>query len=136
MEKEEFTYEEIDENVIYYVDKYIKRMISNTKISYLRKDKCSSLPDSNLIYLMEAGYTFPYYDEKIFMMENTTYLIGGREVIIEDNRIAECLDKLSECEREVLLKSVVLKIPLDEIADTYNVSVRMIKYYKKEHWKK
>lgn len=41
MEKEEFTYEEIDENVIYYVDKYIKRMISNTKISYLRKDKCS-----------------------------------------------------------------------------------------------
>lgn len=100
MEKEEFTYEEIDENVIYYVDKYIKRMISNTKISYLRKDKCSSLPDSNLIYLMEAGYTFPYYDEKIFMMENTTYLIGGREVIIEDNRIAECLDKLSECERK------------------------------------
>ena len=35
MRKEEFANEEINENVILYVDKYIKLMISNTKISFI-----------------------------------------------------------------------------------------------------
>ncbi len=131
MKKEEFANDEINENVILYVDKYIKLMISNTKISYLRKDKYSNLPDCDLIYLNDINYLLPYYDEEILMIEDTTYLIGKTEIIIKDSRVAECLNMLTEREREVLLKSVVLKTLLDEMANDYNVSVRMIKYYKK-----
>lgn len=59
MKKEEFANDEINENVILYVDKYIKLMISNTKISYLRKDKYSNLPDCDLIYLNDINYLLP-----------------------------------------------------------------------------
>lgn len=131
MRKEEFANEEINENVILYVDKYIKLMISNTKISFIRKDKGSDLPDFDLTYLNDAKCIFPYYDEEILGFEDTTYLIGKSEIIIKDSRVSECLDKLTEREREVLLKNIVLKTPLDEIADDYNVSVRMVKHYKK-----
>lgn len=136
MKKEEFANEEINENVILYVDKYIKLMISNTKISYLRRDKCSDLPDCDLIYLNDTKCIFPYYDEEIMGFEDTTYLIGESEIIIKDSRVSECLDKLTEREREVLLKNIVLKTPLDEIADDYNVSVRMVKHYKKRAMEK
>ena len=84
-----------------------------------------------MIYLNDINYLLPYYDEEILMIEDTTYLIGKTEIIIKDSRVAECLNMLTEREREVLLKSVVLKTPLDEMANDYIVSVRMIKYYKK-----
>ena len=84
MRKEEFANEEINENVILYVDKYIKLMISNTKISFLRKDKRSDLPDCDLIYLNDAKCIFQYDDEEILGFEDTTYLIGESEIIIKD----------------------------------------------------
>ena len=136
MRKEEFANEEINENFILYVDKYIKLMISNTKISFIRKDKGSDLPDCDLIYLNDAKCIFPYYDEEILGFEDTTYLIGKSKIIIKGSRVSECLDKLTEREREVLLKNIVLKTPLDEIADDYNVSVRMVKHYKKREIEK
>ena len=64
--------------------KYIKLMISNTKISFPRKDKRSDLPDCDLIYLNDAKCIFQYDDEEILGFEDTTYLIGESEIIIKD----------------------------------------------------
>ena len=83
MRKEEFANEEINENVILYVDKYIKLMISNTKISFIRKDKGSDLPDCDLIYLNDAKCIFPYYDEEILGFEDTTYLMGKAKLLLK-----------------------------------------------------
>ena len=59
-------------------------MISNTKISFLRKDKRSDLPDCDLIYLNDAKCIFQYDDEEILGFEDTTYLIGESEINIKD----------------------------------------------------
>ena len=59
-------------------------MISNTKISFPRKDKRSDLPDCDLIYLNDAKCIFQYDDEEILGFEDTTYLIGESEIIIRD----------------------------------------------------
>ena len=53
-------------------------MISNTKISFLRKDKRSDLPDCDLIYLNDAKCIFQYDDEEILgfeKLENKKYFL-------------------------------------------------------------
>ena len=45
--------------------------------------------------------------------------------------MAECLNKLTDRERDVILRNVVLKTPLKKIAFDIGVSERMVKYYKK-----
>lgn len=59
------------------------------------------------------------------------YAVESTEIIIENSRMAECLNKLTDRERDAILRNVVLKTPLQKIAFDIGVSERMVKYYKK-----
>ena len=59
------------------------------------------------------------------------YVVEDTEITIKNSNVSECLNKLSNREREVILRNIVLNTPLKKIAFDIGVSERMVKYYKK-----
>ena len=131
MRKNEFELGEITEDVIIYVDKYIKLLMSNVKYSFLEKYNAEQKLICNYIQIKENDIRFSYQDAGIEKILSDIYVVESTEIIIKNSRMAECLNKLTYREREVILRNVVLKTPLKKIAFDIGVSERMVKYYKK-----
>ena len=62
MRKNEFEYAEITEDVIIYVDKYIKLLMSNVKYSFLEKYNAEQKLICNYIQIKENDIRFSYQD--------------------------------------------------------------------------
>ena len=54
------------------------------------------------------------------------------EITVNDDALSDCLNNLSNREREIVLRNVVLRTPLKEIAAGMGLSERMAKYCKKK----
>ena len=131
MRKNEFELGEITDDVIIYVDKYIKLLMSNVKYSFLEKFNAEQKLICNYIQIKENDIRFSYQDAGIEKILSDIYVVESTEIIIKNSRMAECLNNLTYREREVILRNVVLKTPLKKIAFDIGVSERMVKYYKK-----
>ena len=131
MRKNEFELGEITDDVIIYVDKYIKLLMSNVKYSFLEKYNAEQKLICNYIQIKENDIRFSYQDAGIEKILSDIYVVESTEIIIKNSRMAECLNNLTYREREVILRNVVLKTPLKKIAFDIGVSERMVKYYKK-----
>ena len=131
MRKNEFEFGEITDDVIVYVDKYIKLLMSNVKYSFLEKFNAEQKLICNYIQIKENDIRFSYQDAGIEKILSDIYVVESTEIIIKNSRMAECLNNLTYREREVILRNVVLKTPLKKIAFDIGVSERMVKYYKK-----
>ena len=131
MRKNEFELGEITDDVIIYVDKYIKLLMSNVKYSFLEKFNAEQKLICNYIQIKENDIRFSYQDAGIEKILSDIYVVESTEIIIKNSRMTECLNKLTDRERDVILRNVVLKTPLKKIAFDIGVSERMVKYYKK-----
>lgn len=131
MRKNEFELGEITDDVIIYVDKYIKLLMSNVKYSFLEKYNAEQKLICNYIQIKENDIRFSYQDAGIEKILSDIYVVESTEIIIKNSRMTECLNKLTDRERDVILRNVVLKTPLKKIAFDIGVSERMVKYYKK-----
>lgn len=65
MRKNEFEYAEITEDVIIYVDKYIKLLMSNVKYSFPEKYHAEQKLICNYIQIKENDIRFSYQDAGI-----------------------------------------------------------------------
>ena len=131
MREIKFELGEITDDVIIYVDKYIKLLMSNVKYSFLEKYNAEQKLICNYIQIKENDIRFSYQDAGIEKILSDIYVVESTEIIIKNSRMAECLNNLTYREREVILRNVVLKTPLKKIAFDIGVSERMVKYYKK-----
>lgn len=131
MREIKFELGEITDDVIIYVDKYIKLLMSNVKYSFLEKFNAEQKLICNYIQIKENDIRFSYQDAGIEKILSDIYVVESTEIIIKNSRMAECLNNLTYREREVILRNVVLKTPLKKIAFDIGVSERMVKYYKK-----
>lgn len=131
MGKNEFELGEITDDVIIYVDKYIKLLMSNIKYSFLEKYNSERKIICSYIQIKENDLRFSYQDAGIEKILSDIYVVEDTEITIKNSNVSECLDKLSNREREVILRNIVLNTPLKKIAFDIGVSERMVKYYKK-----
>lgn len=131
MREIKFELGEITDDVIIYVDKYIKLLMSNVKYSFLEKYNAEQKLICNYIQIKENDIRLSYQDAGIEKILSDIYVVESTEIIIKNSRMAECLNNLTYREREVILRNVVLKTPLKKIAFDIGVSERMVKYYKK-----
>lgn len=131
MREIKFELGEITDDVIIYVDKYIKLLMSNVKYSFLEKFNAEQKLICNYIQIKENDIRFSYQDAGVEKILSDIYVVESTEIIIKNSRMAECLNKLTDRERDVILRNVVLKTPLKKIAFDIGVSERMVKYYKK-----
>ena len=132
MGKEIFSFEEVNDAVIVYVDKYLKLLMSNVKYSFLEKYNNSERPIYNCVYLKENDIRFSYCDQKIEKILCNTFSVEDMEITVNDDALSDCLNNLSNREREIVLRNVVLRTPLKEIAADMGLSERMVKYCKKK----
>ena len=131
MREIKFKLGEITDDVIIYVDKYIKLLMSNVKYSFLEKFNAEQKLICNYIQIKENDIRCSYQDAGIEKILSDIYVVESTEIIIKNSRMAECLNNLTYREREVILRNVVLKTTLKKIAFDIGVSERMVKYYKK-----
>ena len=118
MREIKFELGEITDDVIIYVDKYIKLLMSNVKYSFLEKYNAEQKLICNYIQIKENDIRFSYQDAGIEKILSDIYVVESTEIIIKNSRMAECLNKLTDRERDVILRNI-------------GVSERMVKYYKK-----
>lgn len=131
MGKEKFGFDEVNADVIVYVDRYLKLLMSNVKYSFLEKYNSVDRPIYNCVYLKENDIRFSYCDQKIEKILYNTYTVEDAEITVNNDTLSDCLNSLSDREREIVLRSIVLRTPLKDIAADIGISERMVKYCKK-----
>ena len=126
MKNGEYTAEDIDEKVLRYVDAYIKQTLKYTKVDYIKElsneRKYTSLlkkRNDGLLTSIEAESDRYIYAE----IRVDDYIIE-----FESEMMFREIMRLTEKQREVLLKNVVLGIPMAEIAR--QMGIRENKVYK------
>ena len=88
MRRNEFEFAEITEDVIIYVDKYIKLLMSNVKYSFLEKYNAEQKLICNYIHIKENDIRFSYQDAGVEKILSDIYVVESTEVIIKNSRIS------------------------------------------------
>ena len=120
--KTDFSLENITSELLDYVDKYLKTVISNTKrryygIVFVELDK----------YAEDLHYDDPGLEKALCQLID----VQGIKIPVLNPELADALRSLTETQRLVLLKNVALKIPLKQIALELGVSIGMVEKHKK-----
>ncbi len=126
MKNRKYTTQDIDEKILRYFDAYIKQTLKYTKIDYIKKQSQSREYADLLKKREEKMYSADKaeYDRYIFGEIRLDEYIIEFESEVVFNQIMLLTDK----QREVLLKNVVLGIPIEEIAG--QMGIRENKVYK------
>lgn len=98
----------------------------------MEKYNDSERPIYNCVYLKENDIRFSYCDQKIEKILCNTFSVEDTEIDFNNDELSDCLDSLSNREREIVLRNVVLRTPLKKIAADMSISERMVKYCKKK----
>lgn len=56
--------------------------------------------------------------------------VKGVKIPVFNTKLSEALNELTETQRTILLQNVILKIPLNQIADELGISTRMTEKHK------
>ena len=128
--KTDFSLEDISEELLDYVDKYLKTVISNAKRRYYRKTKRPR--KYGILFLHPDKYAEDlHYDEPGFEQALCQLIdVQGVKIPILNPELADTLRSLTETQRLVLLKNVVLKIPMKQIALELGISIGMVEKHK------
>lgn len=123
-----FSLGDIHENIRMYADMYIKRVIINTKLRYLK----------NQGRAWKYGFTFESLEameiadpSDLYEKIPWTYFESrGMRIPVYDPLLASALSSLTMVQRDVLLQNVVLGIPLSAVANDLGLSKRMVEKHK------
>ena len=128
--KTDFSLEDISEELLDYVDKYLKTVISNAKRRYYRKTKRPRKYGIVFVeldkYAEDLHYDEPGFEQALCQMID----VQGVKIPILNPELADTLRSLTETQRLVLLKNVVLKIPMKQIALELGISIGMVEKHK------
>ena len=123
--KTDFSLEDISEELLDYVDKYLKTVISNAKRRYYRKTKRPRKYGIVFVeldkYAEDLHYDEPGFEQALCQLID----VQGVKIPILNPELADTLRSLTETQRLVLLKNVVLKIPLE-----LGISIGMVEKHK------
>jgi hypothetical protein len=129
VDKCKFTLKDIEPQLIEDVDKYIKTTIANSVKRYYKKQ------NRHRKYQI-VFYSYEECIEEIGYEENFTDIcaryidIDGHRIPVYNQSLFKALFELSSIQRNVLLRNVVLKTPMAQIAKDFGISQRMIQRHK------
>ena len=128
--KTDLSLEDISEELLDYVDKYLKTVISNAKRRYYRKTKRPRKYGIVFVeldkYAEDLHYDEPGFEQALCQLID----VQGVKIPILNPELADTLRSLTETQRLVLLKNVVLKIPMKQIALELGISIGMVEKHK------
>lgn len=130
MDQQGFSPQDIDSELIEYIDKYFKTVIINAKRHHYRKS--NRLKKHGIIIVELEKYEENLtYDEAGFE-EVTCQLvhIKNAQFPIFDQDLADAIAHLKEKQRVILLENIILQIPIKQIASELGISERMVEKHK------
>ena len=128
--KTDFSLEDISEELLDYVDKYLKTVISNTKRRYYRNKKRPRKYGIVFVELDKYAEDLHYDDPELEKVLCQLIDVQGVKIPVLNPELADALRSLTETQRLVLLKNVVLRIPLKQIALELGISIGMVEKHK------
>lgn len=124
---DDITNEQID-----FCDRYIKKVITNAK-RYSYREKVKIRKYNIIICDLETQLKYLQFNEDGFTEIFTTNVMVNKTIIpLIDSDLAEIILKLSNIQRETVLRNIVLNDKLTDIARDKGVSVTMISKHKKK----
>lgn len=129
MDKCKFTLKDIEPQLIEDVDKYIKAIIANAVKRYYKKQ--NRLKKYQIVFYSyedlsdEIGYEDNFNDICAKYIEVDEYKIP-----VYSPALYDALLKLSDMQRTVVLRNIILKTPLIQIAKDFGISHRMVQRHK------
>lgn len=121
--------EDITSEHIEFCDKYIKKVITNAKCRFYRPKMRIDKYDILFVGFDECEEDL-IYDEDFEKVCTTHITINDIPIPVHDPDLAEALLDLTEVQRMVVLRSIVLGDKLADIAKEIGVSVQMISKHK------
>ena len=128
--KMDFLHEDISEELLHYVDKYLKTVINNTKRRYYRNK--ARFRKYGIVFVELDKYAEDlHYDDPGFEQALCQLIdVQGTNIPVLNPELADALRSLTQTQRLVLLKNVVLNVPLKQIALEIGVSIGMVEKHK------
>lgn len=129
MKKEKYKLEDIDFRIVKYFDAYIKQTLKYTKIDFIKQISDKRNHDDLLKeWKHKGGETADSQNDRYIFGEVRldNYIIG-----FESEILFKQIMHLTEKQREVLLKNVVLDIPMEKIAQQMKIQENKVYKHKK-----
>lgn len=131
MKKTSFTLHDINSEIKICADSYLRTVIINKKRHYIRKITKLSRHGISLLELEKFESNLTYNDSYFNRIGTTYFCIKGQHIPIRIPELAEALSELPEIHLQVLLQTVILKIPIEDLAKEFGVTKRMINIHKR-----
>lgn len=130
MVKSEFTAEDIPEELLGYVDGYIKTVIKNTKKRFYKQKTRYKKYGLVFVELDKYAENLRYEDPGFERTLHQEIDVAGAKIAIFNPELADALRGLTEAQRVVLLKNAFLNVPIKQIASELGISCRMVEKHK------
>lgn len=121
--------EDITDSMIQYSDKYVKRVIINTKNDYFRRSGKAK----------RYGISFESLENNVYLAESDDineeipccyFRAKGVDIPVFNPQLASAIAHLTETQRTVLLQNIVLGIPMQIIANDLKLNKRTVEKHK------
>jgi len=122
--------ENLTDEAVHYIDKYIKTIIKNTTKDFFRTANKHKKHGLSFVAFEnpeeELASEDPGYEEVLM----NSIEIKNMNVLISDPDLYAALSRLTDYQRIVLLQNTIMRIPLRIIAAELGISERMAKKHK------
>lgn len=118
-----YTHQDLTDEMVQYIDRYIKKSISNTKRKYYRETGKAKKYGISLVdiadYENSSALSEPGLEDCC-----SYFVVQGERIAISDPDLYDAILRLTSTQRDVILQNVVLQIPLKHIAEELGVTER------------
>ena len=124
--------EQFMEHIEYAFNAFCRVVLRNAAINAYRDFGRKQKREVSLDYLMSETYFEPFATDNYFEKYDkpTIFVVGGKEIIVTSERLADTLAKLPEQRRTVLLMYFLLGYTDAEIGNEYGRSRSTANYWK------
>lgn len=130
MKHRKYQIDDISKDMLHYADKYLKRVIINTKLKFFKYENKANHYGVSFEPLEDFEDKLSYTEEGFDKIATCFFDIKGIEIPVYNPALAYALSSLTETQRTVILQNIVLDIPLRLVADDLGLCLRGVEKHK------
>ena len=122
--------ENVSDEIIEYIDKYLKTIISNTQRRFCKDQQKAQKYDIIFVELEKFQENLYFIDSDLEEVNCGHIEFANNNISIQQIELEEAISQLTAKQKNVLIKNVLFEIPLYQIAKEMGISTRMAEKHK------
>lgn len=122
--------ENVNDDIILYIDKYLKTIINNTKRRFCKDQQKAQNYDIIFVELEKFQENLYFIDPRLEEVSCGHITFLDNNIPIQFFELEDAINQLTEKQKNVLIKNIVFEIPLYQIAREMGISTRMVEKHK------